>query len=221
MAFNIAIDGPSASGKSTIAKLLANKLGFTHIDTGAMYRAVGLMCINKGVDLDSEQDCMQVVDNIKIEMDPKGRIFVNDIDYSNLIRNEAVSRAASMVSKHQGIRNLLVTKQQEMAAKKGYVMDGRDITSVVLPDAEIKIFQTANVSVRAQRRYAEMVQTDPSIEYEAVLKDLEERDYRDTHREVSPLIKVNDAIEIDTTEGSVESIVEKILGIIESRNLND
>ncbi|CAH2762647.1 (d)CMP kinase [Erysipelothrix amsterdamensis] len=219
--FNIAIDGPSASGKSTIAKQLAKKLGFVHIDTGAMYRAVALICLNQNIDLNDEKACFNIVKDLVIELPEENMILVNGQDVSLLIRNDEVSRAASQVSKHRSVRDVLVSIQREIASKKGFVLDGRDITSVVLPDAEVKIFQTADAGVRARRRFNELVKNGIETTYEAVHSDLIERDERDMNRQESPLIKVEDAIEINTTSMSIEEVVSQIVNIIESRNLND
>lgn len=219
--FNIAIDGPSASGKSTIAKQLAKKLGFVHIDTGAMYRAVALICLNQDIDLNDEKACFNIVKDLKIELPKENMILVNGQDVSLLIRNDKVSKAASQVSKHRSVRDVLVSIQRDIASKKGFVLDGRDITSVVLPDAEVKIFQTADASVRARRRYNELIKNGIKTTYEEVHSDLVERDERDMNRQESPLIKVEDAIEINTTSMSIEEVVSQIVNIIESRNLND
>lgn len=219
--FNIAIDGPSASGKSTIAKQLAKKLGFVHIDTGAMYRAVALICLNQDIDLNDEKACFNIVKDLEIELPEENMILVNGQDVSLLIRNDKVSKAASQVSKHKSVRDVLVSIQQDIASKKGFVLDGRDITSVVLPDAEVKIFQTADASVRARRRYNELIKNGIKTTYEEVHSDLVERDERDMNRQESPLIKVEDAIEINTTSMSIEEVVSQIVNIIESRNLND
>ncbi|MDE8053000.1 (d)CMP kinase [Erysipelothrix rhusiopathiae] len=219
--FNIAIDGPSASGKSTIAKQLAKKLGFVHIDTGAMYRAVALICLNQDIDLNDEKACFNIVKDLKIELPEENMILVNGQDVSLLIRNDKVSKAASQVSKHKSVRDVLVSIQRDIASKKGFVLDGRDITSVVLPDAEVKIFQTADASVRARRRYNELIKNGIKTTYEEVHSDLVGRDERDMNRQESPLIKVEDAIEINTTSMSIEEVVSQIVNIIESRNLND
>ncbi|MEG0327868.1 MAG: (d)CMP kinase [Erysipelothrix sp.] len=219
--FNIAIDGPSASGKSTIAKRLAKELGFTHIDTGAMYRAVGYYCLTNGVDLDDEKECVLAANNIDLNLKTDGSVFVNGEDVSNLIRNDKVSYAASKVSKFAGVRQKLVDMQRKIASKKGYVLDGRDITSVVLPDAEVKVYQTADVSVRAKRRYDEMINSGMKVDFDEIYDDLVERDYRDMNRSESPLIKVDDALEINTTYLEIDDVVNLVKEYIESRGLND
>lgn len=219
--FNIAIDGPSASGKSTIAKRLAKELGFTHIDTGAMYRAVGYYCLTNGVDLDDEKECVLAANNIDLNLKTDGSVFVNGEDVSCLIRNDKVSYAASKVSKFAGVRQKLVDMQRKIASKKGYVLDGRDITSVVLPDAEVKVYQTADVSVRAKRRYDEMINSGMKVDFDEIYDDLVERDYRDMNRSESPLIKVDDALEINTTYLEIDDVVNLVKEYIESRGLND
>ncbi|CAM4196568.1 (d)CMP kinase [Erysipelothrix inopinata] len=219
--FNIAIDGPSASGKSTIAKRLAKELGFTHIDTGAMYRAVGYYCLTNGVDLDDEKECVLAANNIDLNLKTDGSVFVNGEDVSSLIRNDKVSYAASKVSKFAGVRQKLVDMQRKIASKKGYVLDGRDITSVVLPDAEVKVYQTADVSVRAKRRYDEMINSGMKVDFDEIYDDLVERDYRDMNRSESPLIKVDDALEINTTYLEIDDVVNLVKEYIESRGLND
>lgn len=219
--FNIAIDGPSASGKSTIAKKLAKKLGMTHIDTGAMYRVVALLSLDAGIDLNDEDKVAEIARNAKISLKTDGDIFVNNKDVSYAIRNSEVSTGASLVSKHKKVREILVETQRAIASKKGFVLDGRDITSVVLPDAEVKVFQTADVSVRAKRRYEEMIKSGMNVNFDEVYEDLVERDYRDTNRTESPLIKVADAIEINTSDLTIDEIVNLLMNYIESRNLND
>lgn len=217
--FNIAIDGPSASGKSTIAKLLAKKLNLVHIDTGAMYRAIAYSCIKNNADLNDEAACVAIAKECTIELLPNGEIFLNGMNVTNSIRTEDVSIAASKISTYFEIREQTVKLQQEMAAKKGFVMDGRDITSVVLPDAELKIYQTADVGVRAKRRFYEMVEKGHEVDYQDVYDDLVKRDYQDTHRDHSPLTKVEDAVEINTTHLTIEESVELITTILKDRGL--
>ena len=217
--FNIAIDGPSASGKSTIAKSLARKLNLIHIDTGAMYRALAYDCLKNEIDLDDEKACVEHAKDSKIELIGDGQIFLNGMNVTSSIRNDKVSLAASKISQYREIREKLVKLQQEIAASKGFVLDGRDITSVVLPDAEIKIFQTADVSVRAKRRYNELIDRNLNVEYEDVYDDLVKRDYDDSNRSESPLTKVDDAIEVDTTYLNIEESVSLIMDIIKDRGL--
>lgn len=217
--FNIAIDGPSASGKSTIAKRLASKLGFTHIDTGAMYRAIAFLCLKNKISLDDELLCTEIAENADIELNSSGEIFLNSLNVTQAIRSERVSWGASKVSQFKGVRDRLVEIQREIASKKGFVMDGRDITSVVLPDAELKIFQTADVSIRAKRRFDQLIQAGQVVEYDDIYEDLIKRDEQDTNRTESPLIKVDDAIEMDTSYLDIDESVALILGLLESRGL--
>ena len=219
--FNIAIDGPSASGKSTIAKALAKALNFTHIDTGSMYRAIAYLCISSNIDLNDEKAVVDKCSQTRLRLLSDGSIEANGQDLSYLIRNDQVSKGASMVSKYKEVRSILVDQQRQIAAAKGFVLDGRDITSVVLPDAEVKIFQTADVAVRAKRRFDEMIKNCQNVVYDYVFNDLVERDLRDTTRQESPLIKVPGALEIDTTYLTIEEIVELVMNYIESRGLND
>lgn len=217
--FNIAIDGPSASGKSSIAKGLAKRLNMIHIDTGAMYRAIAFSCLTNGVSLTNEKLCAEIALESDLSFDQKGRILLNNKDVSKEIRLEKISKAASIISQHKTVRQILVQKQQDMALSKGFVMDGRDITSVVLPNAEVKIFQTADVNIRAERRYYELTDNNVDVDYDEVLTDLKERDYRDMNRESSPLIKVDDAFEIDTSHLTINEVINLIINHIESRNL--
>ena len=217
--FNIAIDGPSASGKSSIAKGLAKRLNYIHIDTGAMYRTIALACLKNGVSLESEKYCLEVAKSSTLNFDQDGHIYLNGVDVSNEIRHDKISKAASIVSQHSSIREILVEKQQEMAKDKGFIMDGRDITSVVLPDAELKIYQSADVEVRARRRYEEFINNGLDVDYDDILEDLIQRDTRDMTRSSSPLVKVEDAFEIDTSHLSIDEVIDLILNQIESRNL--
>ena len=217
--FNIAIDGPSASGKSSIAKGLAKRLNYIHIDTGAMYRTIAYACLKNGVSLDNEKYCLEIAETSSLTFDSEGHIYLNGDDVSNDIRHDKISKAASIVSQHASVRDILVKKQQEMAKTKGFIMDGRDITSVVLPDAELKIYQSADVSVRARRRYDEFINKGLDVEYDDILDDLVERDSRDMNRTSSPLVKVEDAYEIDTSYLSIEEVIDLIINQIESRNL--
>ncbi|HZJ86989.1 MAG TPA: (d)CMP kinase [Erysipelothrix sp.] len=217
--FNIGIDGPSASGKSTIAKELAKKLNFIHIDTGAMYRAIALDCLKNKVDLDDEKACVALANKSKIELLGDNQIFLNDFNVTQSIRSEKVSKAASKISQYKDVRHKLVELQQAIASKKGFVMDGRDITSVVLPDAEVKIYQNADVSVRAKRRFYELVEKGHKLDYQDVYDDLVLRDKNDMTRSESPLVKVDDAVEVDTTYLSIDESVELIMSIIKDRGL--
>ncbi|NLW15027.1 MAG: (d)CMP kinase [Erysipelothrix sp.] len=216
--FNIGIDGPSASGKSTIAKRLAKMLNFTHIDTGAMYRAIAYDCVKNNIDLDDEVACSEIAQKSKIEL-IDDKIFLNGKNVTHAIRSENVSAAASRISKYKDVRNKLVLIQQEIAEKKGFVLDGRDITSVVLPNAELKVYQTADVSVRAKRRFEELTKAGHELDYDDVYNDLVQRDAQDMNRTESPLIKVKDAVEIDTSYLTIEESVSLIMSILKDRGL--
>jgi len=218
MKINIAIDGPSASGKSTIAKRLAKALGYVHIDTGAMYRCVAYLAIKSNIDLSDEESLGKMAETMDIELSADGRVFLNHEDVTEAIRNEDISVGASKVSIYANVRRAMVKRQQKMAEARGFIVDGRDIGTVVLPDAELKIFQTASAASRAERRYKENLQKGIQSDFELLKSEIEQRDFQDTHRKESPLKKADDAIEIDTSEMTVEQVVSKILSLIEERS---
>lgn len=218
MSINVAIDGPSASGKSTIAKLLAKKMGYIHIDTGAMYRCVAYLAIKSEIDLSDEQRLCQMADSMDIRLTSDGKVFLNQENMTEKIREEAFSLGASKVSVYAGVRKAMVARQQRMAQDKGFIVDGRDIGTVVLPDAEVKIFQTASVDSRARRRYNENLNKGVKSDFELLKKEIELRDFQDTNRKESPLKRAEDAIEIDTSDMTVEQVVQKIVEIIEKRS---
>lgn len=207
---NIAIDGPVASGKSTIAKELAKKLNYIHIDTGAMYRCVAYKAIASNIDLDDQEKLTELTKSTMIRLTNDGRVFCDSKDVTQAIRSNEVSTAASKVSVFSGVRKELVKQQQAMALEKGIVMDGRDIGTVVLPDAELKVFQTASVASRANRRFNENKTKEMHSNYEQLVKEINERDYKDTHRDESPLKKAEDAIVIDTSNLTIKEVIEKI-----------
>ena len=213
---NIAIDGPSAAGKSTIAKRLCQKLGYIHLDTGAMYRCTALKCIKNNIPLDDEERVVEMLKDTDIVLTPEGQVFLDGEDVSKAIREDAVSMAASDVSKLQNVRKELVARQQKMAEAKGFIMDGRDIGTVVLTDAEVKIYMTASALARAKRRYKQNI--DAGIEtsdVETLVKEIEARDYQDMHREHSPLKKAEDAVEIDTSDLTIEEVADRIYQLAE------
>ena len=213
---NIAIDGPAGAGKSTIAKEITKKMGYIYIDTGAMYRTVGYYCLNNNINIDLESEvnnCLNLID-IKIKfVDGLQRIFLNDTDITDLIRTQEVSDAASKVSVYKNVRERLVAMQQDIAKENSVVMDGRDIGTVVLPNAEVKIFLTASVDERAKRRHKELVEKGIATNLDDIKKEIEERDYRDSHREISPLKQADDAILVDTSNMSINEVVNTILEI--------
>lgn len=212
MKINIAIDGPSAAGKSTIAKMLASRLGYVHLDTGAMYRCTAYKALEEGISLDDENALAAMLAGADIELTPEGTVFLDGRDVTTAIRQEQVSMAASRVSRHARVRQDLVARQQKMAAAKGFIMDGRDIGTVVLKDAEVKVFLTASVHSRALRRLQQDYGDKGTDEQLALIeKDIEQRDYDDTHRSNSPLCRAEDAVVIDSSDMTREQVVDAIL----------
>ena len=218
----IAIDGFSSTGKSTLAKDLAKHLGYVYVDTGAMYRAITLFAMQKGyigVYFFDTQSLINSLPHIKLDFkfNPDlgfAEMYLNDINVETEIRTIAVSNFVSKVAELSEVRSKLVEQQQEMGKNKGIVMDGRDIGTVVFPDAELKIFMTASATTRAQRRFDELIQKGDLVTFKEVLKNVEERDYIDTHRDDSPLVKAKDAIEIDNSNISRQEQFEKVLKLI-------
>ena len=214
MRINIAIDGPSGAGKSTIADILASKLSYVHLDTGAMYRSVALLAIKNNVSLSDEEKIVELMENdFKLDM-TNDRVVLNGEDISEAIRTNEVSMAASDISKLSGVRKALVKSQQEIASKKGYIVDGRDICLVVLPDAEVKIFLTATSEDRARRRLEQNRQKGIIDDYDRILEDIKKRDYQDSHRANSPLVKADDATLIDSSNMSIDDVVDEILKLV-------
>ncbi len=214
---NIAIDGPSAAGKSTIAKLCAKELGYKHLDTGAMYRCVAYLSDQQQISTEDEAALAAMIDKMQFDVDAQGKIYLNHQEVSSEIRTNAMSMRASQVSKHAKVRERLVAMQQQIAAKGGYVLDGRDIGTVVLPDALLKIFLIASVEARAQRRIKEYEEKGIPFDKQSILDDIKQRDYQDTHREHSPLKKAEDAIEIDTSDMSIQEVIETIRQLLEAK----
>lgn len=219
MRFNIAIDGPSAAGKSTIAKILAKTLGFAHLDTGAMYRCCALAAQRCKIDLEDGDAVAKVLGHTKIDFDASGNVLLNGEDVSMAIRSNEISMLASKVSAYPQVRRNLVALQQKIAAGQGYILDGRDIGTVVLPDAAVKIFMVASVKARADRRYKDYVEKGISMSYKDVYDDIEKRDYQDSHRSASPLKKADDAIELDTSALNIEEVVAAIMQILKEKGL--
>lgn len=214
---NIAIDGPSAAGKSTISKDIGKKLNYVHLDSGAMYRSAAYKALNKNIALTDEIKLVEMLKDTKIELTVDGKVIVDEKDVSGLIRTEEISMAASNISKLKGVREILVEEQRKMAASKGFIMDGRDIGTVVLKDAEVKIFLTASVEARAMRRYLQDKEAGFDVSLEALKEEIEKRDYQDTHRENSPLRKADDAIVVDSSNLSIEEVVDVILNIVHEK----
>lgn len=217
---SVAIDGPAGAGKSSISRTVAEQLGFVYIDTGAMYRSVALYAINNGIDIKNETDkLIEKLDDIKIEIkytDDGQRILLNGEDVSEDIRREDVSAGASDVAVIPEVRKRLVEQQREMAENDNVIMDGRDICSHVLPDAQVKIFLTASTDARAMRRYLQLVEKGVDCDLETIKKDMEYRDKNDSSRAVSPLKKADDAVLIDTTELDFKQSVEKIKELVKN-----
>jgi len=214
--FRIAIDGPSAAGKSTIAKKIAEKYNFLYIDTGAMYRCVGYYMLEHGIDMNDEKAVNSNLSKINIQLADQ-KILLNGIDIADKIRINEVSFAASKVSSYQSVREYLVKQQQLMAKHGSVVLDGRDIGTVVIPDAELKIYQVASLKERALRRYKENVSNGTTTSLEEIEKQIKKRDYDDSHRIHSPLKKAEDAIELDTSIMSIDEVVETISRLIEEK----
>lgn len=216
MRINIAIDGPSAAGKSTISKLLAKELGYAHLDTGAMYRCVGYYSSIKGIDENDEMALADMIDHMEISFDSKGNVYIDEEDVTSKIRTNEMSMRASAVSAHPMVRERLVRLQQRIAQHKGYILDGRDIGTVVLPDAEVKVYMIASVEARAKRRFKEYEEKHIEADYDEIYQDIEKRDYQDTHRKTSPLKKADDAQEINTSDMSIEEVVSTIRNLIQN-----
>lgn len=212
MRINIAIDGPSAAGKSTIARRAAEKLGYVHLDTGAMYRCTAYKAVQQHLNLDDEAAVCAMLKNTDIQLTPDGKVYLDGKDVSDAIRTEEVSMAASHVSKLKKVREDLVERQREMARAKGFIMDGRDIGTVVLPDAEVKIYMTASPEARAKRRYdqdhAKGIATGT---IEEIAADIAARDEQDMNRKESPLRKADDAIALDTSDMTIDEVVDAVL----------
>ena len=214
MKINIAIDGPGAAGKSTIAKCLAKKLNYVHLDTGAMYRSTAYKALQNHISLEDEEAVCKMLENTKIQLATDGSIFLDGEDVSDKIRTNEISLAASLVSKLANVRRMLVERQQEMAKEKGFIMDGRDIGTVVLKDAEVKIYMTATPMARAKRRYDQNIAKNiPTGSIEEIAREIAERDLQDMTRENSPLKKADDAVEIDTSDMSIEEVTEYIYNL--------
>ena len=218
MSIKIAIDGPSGAGKTTLAKALSKELGFTYIDTGAMYRTIGLYMLDNGIDVDNEEEVAKNVDDvdIRIDYDENGQqMYLNGVDVSGRIRTPEVSHAASVTSAYGKVREKLVDMQREMASKINVVMDGRDIGTNVLKDADIKIFMVADTSVRATRRRDELKEKGIEKTHEEIEEDIKTRDHRDSNRENNPLMQAEDAYLLDSTKMSVEEEIEFVRRLYE------
>ena len=217
---SIAIDGPSGAGKSTLARRLAAQLGYVYVDTGAMYRSIGLFALRAGADCEKESAVAALLPEISLELayeDGAQHILLNGEDVSEAIRTPEVAMAASAVSAHPSVRAFLLDAQRSLAARQNVLMDGRDIGTVILPHAQVKIFLTAAPEERARRRYEELAAKGQSVTYEEVLDDVRLRDYNDTHRAAAPLKAADDAVLVDTTGLTFDESFEKMLGVIRAR----
>ncbi len=214
---SIAIDGPAAAGKSTIAKRVAKALEYTYIDTGAMYRCVAYFAHINHVDFEDEEKVCQLLSLINIKMLPDGTILLNDKDVTSLIRQNDVSMGASIVSRYGQVREFLVAKQREMAKGGGVILDGRDIGTVVLKDAELKIYQVASIDCRALRRHKENLERGLDSQIDAICEEIAKRDDQDMNRKISPLKKADDAIEIDTSDMTLEDVVDQVMELVKQR----
>lgn len=220
MNYRIALDGPSGAGKSTIAKRLSAELGFVYVDTGAMYRTIALYCLQNKVDISDETAVAAVLPDIDIELkyiDGEQRVLLNGTDVSKEIRINEVSMAASKTSAYKPVRAFLLDAQRNVAKTQSVIMDGCDIGTVVLPDAEIKIFLVAAAEERAKRRYKELLERGQNVPFEEVLQDIVQRDYNDEHRAESPLKQAEDAIRLDTSLLDFEQSYQAVLEIAKSK----
>lgn len=217
---NIAIDGPAGAGKSTIAKTASKELGFIYVDTGALYRTVGLNALRKGADTKKADEVIPTLAGLSVSMkfvDGEQRVFLGSEDVSADIRQNDVSMAASNVSKIPEVRAFLFDLQRDIAKNNNCIMDGRDIGTVVLPDAKIKLFLTASPEARADRRYKELCEKGQCVNYNDILKEITERDYQDTHRDIAPLKQAADAVLVDTTELNLKESVAYMLSLIKEK----
>lgn len=219
MSIAIAIDGPAGAGKSTIAKAAANALGYIYVDTGAMYRALGLFAIRNGVAPDDKDAVNELLKKAEVSLARNEKkeqlIILNGEDVSSLIRTEQVSMAASKISAIPEVRAFLLSLQRDMAKKNNVIMDGRDIGTVVLPDAKVKIFLTASAEIRAKRRYDELVLKGEDVKYEDVLADVIKRDHNDMNREIAPLKPAEDGVIVDTSDLDLQQSIDLLIKTIE------
>lgn len=218
---NIAIDGPSGAGKSTVARGAAKALSYVYVDTGALYRSIALNVIRHGIDTKDAEKIEKLLDQTKVELkyvDSEQQVFLNGENVSSLIRTPEASMGASDVSAIPAVRSFLLQLQRDIADKNNCIMDGRDIGTVVLPNAKIKVFLTASVECRAKRRHKELVEKGQSVSYDDVYKDIEQRDYNDSHREIAPLKPSEDSILFDSTDCTLEQSIQKLLTIIKEHS---
>ena len=214
--FNIAIDGPAGAGKSTIAKLAAEKLGFVYVDTGAMYRSMALYFIRQGISPEDEEAIARACSQVEVTIryaDGAQQVILNGEDVSGLIRSEEVGRMASATSVYGPVRQKLVQLQKQLAREADVIMDGRDIGTCVLPDADVKVYLTASVETRAKRRYDELTAKGEACDLDEIARDIKERDERDMNRETAPLRQAEDAVLVDSSDMTIEEVVKEIAGL--------
>ncbi|MGN9018554.1 (d)CMP kinase [Lachnospiraceae bacterium HCP1S3_C3] len=217
---NITIDGPAGAGKSTIAKKVASDIGYVYVDTGAIYRTLALACIRKGIAADDEKNVCDICKNTKVDIkyvDGEQIMLLDGENVNAYIRSEDVSRMTSSISVYKEVREQLIDLQRYIAEKENVIMDGRDIGTFVLPNAEVKIYLNASVETRAKRRYLEQKDKGVECSLEDIEKDIKERDYRDMHRDIAPLRKADDAVEVDTSSMTIDEVVMKIKDIIKEK----
>ena len=220
MAINIAIDGPAGAGKSSIAKLVSKELGYIYVDTGALYRTVGLYSIRKGIDTKDAEAVTATLKDIEVKLgfvDGAQHVFLNGEDVSDAISTPEASMGASNDSAIPAVRTFLVARQRDIAKNNNCIMDGRDIGTVVLPDAQIKLFLTASPEARAERRYKELIEKGEKVDFLDVLDDINKRDYQDSHREIAPLKQAEDALLVDNSGRNLEEGVALVMGIIKEK----
>ncbi|MDO5402542.1 MAG: (d)CMP kinase [Eubacteriales bacterium] len=220
MAYSIAIDGPAGAGKSTIAKLLAGKLGYIYVDTGAMYRAMAVYFSQNNVNPDDEREINAAVMNVDITIeyiDGAQQVILNGDNVTKMLRTEETGKMASKTSKYASVRSKLVDLQRKLAKTCDVIMDGRDIGTTVLPDAFVKIYLTASVEARAKRRYDELMAKGQECSFNVIKEDIENRDYQDMHREISPLKQACDAVLLDTSDMDIDQVIEAIEAVIEGK----
>ena len=218
--FNIAIDGPAGAGKSTIAKKVAKELDFIYVDTGAMYRSMALYLIRKGVKAEEKNKIIELLPEIHVTLayvEGEQHVYLNKEDVSSLIRNEEVSQMTSSVSTIPEVREALLSLQRNLAKENNVLMDGRDIGTCVLPNAELKIYLTASTKVRAKRRYDEMIEKGMECNLKELEASIKERDQRDMNREIAPLKQAEDAVFLDTSDMNIEEVVNAIIRLVKER----
>ncbi len=211
----VTIDGPAGAGKSTLAKEIARQFGYLHLDSGALYRAIGYYCKQRGVDLEDEKEVVSVLPNIKLNLLPEGRVLLNGKDVTEKIRTPEAGKLASSVARYREVREFVVRVLRNIARGKRIVIDGRDAGSYIFPYADLKIYLTASPQERARRRYRELLEKGFNVSYEQILHEIEERDKSDRSRSFAPLIVPDGAVVIDTTGKSLEEVLSSVTGLID------